>query len=188
MENDNNLEVLTTIVTALKGLDVEAQTRTLQAVMTFLGISPSIQTPVANINSNSTANSRSNTISFSEDRDISPKEFLKEKMPHTDVERVACLAFYLTHYRNMPFFKTLDISTLNTEAAQPKLSNATYAVDNATKAGLLVQAGKGNKQISAVGEMFVQALPDRDAAKNSLSANRVRRRSKKAPLKKNGNK
>src|SRR5258708_3272898 len=80
-----------------------------------------------------------------------------------DVERVACLAFYLTHYRETPEFTTLDISKINTEAAQRKLANATVAVNNASQYGYLVPAGKGMKQISASGERYVQALPDYEA-------------------------
>jgi hypothetical protein len=117
--------------------------------------------------------------SFSEDRTQSAKEFLRDKRPSTDVDRVACLAYYLTHYRDTPHFKTLDISTLNTEAAQPKLTNASMAVDNATKAGLLVQALKGAKQLSAAGETYVQHLPDREAARENLKAVAVRRKSRR---------
>ena len=116
---------------------------------------------------------------FSEDRTISPKEFLREKQPRTDVERVACFAYYLTHYLNTPHFKTLDISKLNTDAAQAKFSNPSKAVDNAAIAGYLVPASKGNKQLSAAGEQFVQALPDRDAAKTAMALARPRRRAKR---------
>ena len=35
---------------------------------------------------------------------MSPKDFLMEKAPNTDVERIACLAYYLTHYRSTPHF------------------------------------------------------------------------------------
>lgn len=116
---------------------------------------------------------------FSEDRSMSPKDFIMEKQPRTDVEKVACLAYYLTHYKNTPHFRTLDISKMNTDAAQPKFSNAAMAVDNATKSGYLVPATKGNKQLSARGEQFVQALPDRDAAKEVMSNTRIRRRTRK---------
>lgn len=179
MQNDNNIEVLTTIVSALKGLDSDAQKRTLQAVITFLGIPWSSQELNYPVKVSDENNNVKNDISFSANRNMSPKDFLRDKSPITDIERIACLAYYLTHYRDLPHFKTLDLSTLNTEAAQPKLSNPTVAVDNATKAGLLVQAGKGNKQISAAGEVFVQILPDRDAAKASVANKRVKRRSKK---------
>jgi hypothetical protein len=118
----------------------------------------------------------STNTGFSEDRTISPKQFMFQKQPKTDIEKVICLAYYLTHYRDTPHFKTLDISKLNTEAAQIKFSNPAVAVDNATKAHLLVPATKGNKQISSLGEQFVLVLPDRDRAREVLSQHRPRKR------------
>ena len=73
-------------------------------------------------------------------------------------------------------FKTIDLSKLNTEAAQIKFSNTAFSVVNATNAGLLASAGKGAKQLSAMGERYVDALPDRTAAKEILSSMRIRRR------------
>jgi hypothetical protein len=122
------------------------------------------------------------TASFSEDRTLSAKEFILEKKPVTDSERVACLAYYLTHYQATPHFKTLDISKLNTDAAQIKFSNAAQAVENATKAGLLVQATKGQKQLSANGEIYVQALPDRVAARDAIAHARRRKSRTKTKL------
>src|SRR5262249_25040747 len=152
MEENNkpNREILNVILGALEGLDPEAQKRTLQAVATFLGISQLAETPI-------TSKTVSQGISFSENRDMSPKEFMREKSPKTDIERIACLAYYLTYYKLTPHFKTRDLSNLNTEAAQPKFSNAAFAVVNATNAGLLVPAVKGTKQLSSSGELFVQA-------------------------------
>jgi hypothetical protein len=106
---------------------------------------------------------------------------MAQKQPKTDVERVACLAYYLTHYRDTPHFKTLDISKLNTEAAQVKFSNPTVAVDNATKMTYLVPATKGNKQLGLIGEQFVLALPNRDKAKEVMSQARPRRKSRRQP-------
>jgi hypothetical protein len=111
---------------------------------------------------------------------LSPKAFLIEKRPQSDVERIACLAYYLTHYRDEPTFKTLDLSKLNTEAAQIKLSNPTRAVDNAAGAHFLIPAGQGKKQLSAIGELYVQALPDRSAARDAI-ADLKKRRSKSRP-------
>ena len=74
----------------------------------------------------------------------------------------------------------MDISKLNTEAAHVKLSNTAYTVANAANAGLLVSAGKGAKQISAMGERFVEALPDHNAAKEVKSSMKPRRGRKKA--------
>ena len=39
-------------------------------------------------------------------KDLTPKQFLAQKKPENNYERVACLAYYLTHYREMLHFKT----------------------------------------------------------------------------------
>jgi hypothetical protein len=119
------------------------------------------------------------TDRFSKEQSLSPKEFLLKKQPRSDVERVACLGYYLAHYRDQPSFKTFDISKLNTEAAQTKLSNAAYAVNNANKCGYLAPALKGMKQLSAIGEIYVEALPDREAAAAALAHARPKRTSKR---------
>ncbi len=152
----------------------ESRQRLIQSLATFFDL------PQATTSGVSTTGNKRDGIPFSEERALSPKEFLFEKKPQSDVERVTVLAYYLTHYRDTPYFKTLDISKLNTEAAQAKFSNPAYAVDNATKYGYLVPAGKASKQLSAAGELFVQALPDREAAKTAMQNARPKRRSKKA--------
>jgi hypothetical protein len=105
---------------------------------------------------------------------------MMDKRPVTDIERVSALAYYLTHYRGQAFFKTLDISQLNTEAAQIKLSNPSVALDNAIRAGLISQATKGTRQLSASGELYVQALPDREAAREAIKHVRPRRKARRS--------
>lgn len=117
---------------------------------------------------------------FGDRTELPPKEFMFQKQPRTDIERIACLAYYLTHYRDTRQFKTIDLSKLNTEGAQIKFSNTAFAVVNATNAGLLVAAEKGCKQLSAVGELYVEALPDRDRAKEVMANAQIRRRRKSA--------
>lgn len=105
----------------------------------------------------------------------SPKDFLFQKGPQTDVERVACLAYYLTHHRDTNHFKTIDISKLNTEAAQRKFANAATSVSNAMQGGFLAPVGRGMKLLTAEGERYVEALPDRAAARAALGKRRARR-------------
>ena len=178
-----DVEALSTIVGILKQLEPDVQRRVLQSVQMFLGV------PENGRLHESEAFPSSRPLSgqdFSRDRTLSTKEFLRDKHPVTDVDRVACLAYYLAHYRDMPHFKTIDISSLNTEAAQPKFSNASVAVDNARATGYLVPGTKGAKQISAAGEKFVELLPDREAAREAFRTFRPRRSNRRQPASRNG--
>jgi hypothetical protein len=179
------LEVFNKIVPALRALPSDTQLRVLKAAITFLGLGDLILQFNRASQGKTLVPSAVTQGSFSEDRTLSPKEFMVEKKPITDIERIACLAYYLTHYRDTPHFKTLDLSKLNTEAAQIKFSNPSVAVDNATSANLLVQAGKGNKQISSIGELYVQALPDRVAARDAIAHSRPRRKSRRGAANEN---
>jgi hypothetical protein len=106
-------------------------------------------------------------ISF-EDNSISAKQFMGQKQPKSDVERVACLAFYLTHYKQTPQFKTVELTHLNAEAAQPRLSNASFTARNAVSQQYLAPAGGGRKQITLRGEALVKALPNRSDVQDAL--------------------
>jgi hypothetical protein len=182
----NEVEQLQTLIGTLSPLDPEARLRLLQTVITFLNIDgvyvgsgSARQGSSPSAPSLPTQNPQTTPGGgFSNRPNISVKEFLLDKEPQTDVERAACLGYYLTHYRNTPEFKTLDISKLNTEAAQVKFSNPAFAVDNATKLGFLVPASRGMKQLGALGERYVRALPDRDAAKEIRSKIRIRKTKK----------
>jgi len=169
------------ILQTLSSFDNSTIERIIHSVAAFYGISlrgsSQVARPSSSFQAATTGATGDNT--FSEDRTTTPKQFMFEKQPKTDVEKVACLGYYLTHYRNTPHFKTLDISKLNTEAAQIKFSNPADALDNALKQNYLAQGTKGNKQLSAVGELFVQALPDREKAKEIMATARPRRKARK---------
>lgn len=115
-----------------------------------------------------------------------PKTFMAGKRPTTDLERVACLAYYLTHHRGTQAFKTKALSELNVEAAGGKFSNISATAQNAARPahGLLSAAVGGNKQITARGEALVEALPDRDKAKAALDDHPAKKPRKKRARKK----
>lgn len=165
------------VISRVLDFDDDTRRRIFRTAETFLfGVNPTpVLRPMGQEVGESPKGLSVRATSFAESEELSPKDFLFRKQPQTDVDRVACLAYFLTHYRDTPHFKTVDISLLNTEAAQVKFSNAAYAVVNATNAGLLVSAGKGAKQLSAQGERYVEALPDRAAAKEILASIRSRR-------------
>ncbi|HVQ94688.1 MAG TPA: hypothetical protein VMU51_26865 [Mycobacteriales bacterium] len=113
------------------------------------------------------------------------RDFVMSKRPANSAERIACLAYYLTHYRGQRAFKAPDLATLNTEAAQPKFGNASRDVDNADRtSGYLVSAGNNQKQLSPRGEAVVLALPDRDAVGLAQKNHPIKRRTKKSSPKK----
>ncbi|HBM91200.1 MAG TPA: hypothetical protein DD400_04925 [Rhodospirillaceae bacterium] len=103
----------------------------------------------------------------------SPKVFMSQKRPSSEIERMTCLAYYLAKHRDVHAFKTKDISKLNLETALPPFSNAAVFARNATQAGYLAKAGGGQKQITILGEEMVKALPDREKVKAAIDANKL---------------
>lgn len=173
--------VLQRLITDLSPLSEDARQRLINTVCTFLGLAAPVRAGAASVSpSRQHSSDRTPSFQFSEEEAPSVKQFMHDKAPRTDVERVACLAYYLAHYRGSPHVKTKDITALNTESAHRPFSNTAFAVDNATKTGYLVPSIKGSKQISAYGERFVEALPDREAAKEVMNLARAGRRGKNA--------
>lgn len=173
------------VIHRLEDLDNEARRSVFRRALGFfeldIALSPSpIRRPQSDRDTTPTQQGSANggAPHFGDRAELPPKEFMFQKQPRTDIDRIACLAYYLTHYRDTRHFKTIDLSRLNTDAAQIKFSNTAFAVVNATNAGLLVAAEKGTKQLSAIGELYVEALPDRDKAKEVFASARVRRRRK----------
>jgi len=174
----NEMDALQALMNIFEKLTPESRAKMIKTISTFFEIeNPQLATAQApTMRSVGRTNEFGGESIFSQDRTMSPKEFLLEKSPSTDVERVACLAYYLTHYRDTAHFKTIDISKLNTEAAQRKFSNAAKAVDNAARSEFLVPSTKGNKQLGAFGEVFVQELPDRTAARAAVAKIKPKRK------------
>ncbi len=166
MDERMDSKALIDIIKILEPLDEEDKIRVLNSVLAFLNVDMSIASQNKQIQQNfSEKNSLPQKVGFSENISMSPKEFLLEKKPKTAVEKIACLAYYLTYYRDMPHFKTNHLSELNTEAAQPKFTNIVSSAKNALSLHYLAASSKGQRQLSAMGEQFVQILPDYEAAK-----------------------
>ena len=164
--NDQNIyAVVDKVIQDLLPLDPYSRLRVYRTIGTFFGFEDSYPKVAGNVDSR-IPGSISREPQFSSSDELTPKEFMLQKKPNTNVERAVCLAYYLAHYRNIRYFKNTDINKLNTEAAQIKLSNVSYAVKDAVRAGYTTTATKDMKQLTAPGEQYVEALPDRDAAKS----------------------
>lgn len=179
-EPNREFDAFSKIIASIALFDKPTQAHILQSVANFLKLEFAVpalapaqgQTPVR-------SPAGTTKLPFSQTEDMAPKDFLILKDPKTNVERVACLAYYLTRYRDIKHFRTLDLSKINTEAAQPKFANAAYTLTNAVRSGLIVPAPGGLRQLGSLGEQFVDALPDRDAAQAILRNRRGRRLSKR---------
>jgi len=185
MDDQNSIDerqVVKQVLDLLAGLEKEARVRVMKTVVTYFDIPLDLSAKAtASISTSAQFGEKDRAQTFSGHRTLTPKDFMFEKAPHTDVDRVVCLGYYLSHYADKPHFKTIDISTLNTEAAQRKLTNATYAINNAVQSGYFVAARGGDKQLSAMGEQYVEALPDREAAKIVVQRLRPRRGKRQKP-------
>lgn len=183
-DHQDEIKVVNEIMSMLSSLGEESRMKVLHTVGTFFKYDQNFTNNNSMASSIQTVQHKDSylptAVPYSESLEPAPKEFLREKGPQSDVERVACLAYYLTHYRNTPEFKTLDLSKLNTEAAQPKFSNPSKSAGNALQYGYLAPSSKGFRQISAVGEDFVRALPDRSMAKEQMQKSRPKRKAKKS--------
>ena len=164
----------------LIAFDKDSRVRIYRTIGTFFGFDGAEPRRSGQADASGAPEGASREPHFSSASELAPKEFLFEKRPSTDVDRVACLAYYLTHHRGNAHFKTTDISKLNTEAAQVKFSNPSAALNNAIRSGLLTAASQGKRQLTAHGEKYVEALPDRTVARQFLSQARPRRSRKKS--------
>jgi hypothetical protein len=175
------LEALGAILKALGPLSEEARKFVLRTASDRLGISSVVHTPKERSDSVSTSNSTPQTGGL---EGTSAKDFLRAKRPLTELQRIVCLAFYLTYARGKRHFKTQDLTALNTEAAGGKFSNPSMTVQNATtQSHFLAPGPKGTKQVTALGKEYVEAMPDHDAAKTVVLSHRPRSTRRRRPAK-----
>ncbi|MDB6121427.1 MAG: polyketide synthase [Pedosphaera sp.] len=185
---DQELESLKTVLHALEPLDESQRHFVLKTTVERLKISI-LPTAAGNhqgqpngeaspngvaIQSGGTTVTNSNNGSITSQ---TAKQFLKAKQPKTDVLRIACLAYFSTHAKNQPHFKTEDLIQLNTDAGGTKLSNPWQTVKNAMRQnGFLAPVEKGMKQITGFGEDVVDALPSEEAVAAVLANHRKPRK------------
>jgi hypothetical protein len=115
---------------------------------------------------------------------LTPKQFVAQKKPGSNYERVACLAYYLANHRDMPHFKTSDITKLNTESAHHFTNAALFVMHATSTYHFLAAAGGGKKQITPLGEAVVEALPDRAAVTAAIAENKPARKPRRKKAKK----
>src|SRR5437016_2672472 len=110
MKGDRELEAMNTAFGALSELDADERLRVMEWLLRRLDVSGA--TAKLQVPSRVEARSPEGAPRASPLAGAAPsvRDFVAEKRPVTDVERVTCLAYYLTHYRGLPVFKTRDIT------------------------------------------------------------------------------
>jgi hypothetical protein len=173
---DSEVKAMDATWNALSGLQPDEQRRVLVWLIDKLKLSESVSlgtpgAPPVSQQGNATVGGGLGT-----GEGLAPKPFMAQKKPKTDAERMTCLAYFLTHNRATPQFKTRELTKLNEDAAGSPFSNPAVAVSNAVKEQYLAPAASGKKQITVRGEALVLALPDREKVNAALEEHRVRRR------------
>lgn len=169
------LNAMNTALEALAELDDSERQSAMRWLSETLGTSSSAA-PVQALGRH-TGGVENGSVEVEPIENLTPKQFLAGKEPSTDVERMTCLAYYLTKARDIPEFNTSDLTQLNTEAAGRRFTNAAATGKNATtKSGYLTGAGGKKRQITHLGEQIVEALPDHDAVKAILARQPKRKR------------
>jgi hypothetical protein len=163
---DKEIDAMQKALEALGGLSTDEQARVISWLSMKLGLGGAPVVP-PKVGAQAPQGARQPTGA---DEIPTAKAFFVAKRPQSDVERIACLAYYLTHYMNTVEFKTKQLSELNKkEAAQPNFSNAGRSVDHATAQNqFLTKSGAGKKRLTSRGEALVDALPGRAKVKEAL--------------------
>ena len=103
------------------------------------------------------------------------RAFIRLKKPETDVERVACLGYFLAKTAGAPGFTAKDVKQAHIDSGGSAI-NLPRALDNATRgAKYLSSRGPREKQLTTLGEDVVEALPNREAV-NLLKQKPARKR------------
>jgi hypothetical protein len=181
------LTALGAVLKALEPLEEDKQQFVLRTAMDRLGITAAASGPRSLQGSAPLGNAGSSPqLGTGILEGVTAKAFMASKRPTTDVQRMACLAYYLTHARGTTQFKTNELTKLNTDAAGDRFSNPAVAVMNATSgSGFLAPAGGGKKQITSLGEEVVGVLPDQERVKAVIAEAKTSRRKKRSTKKKN---
>jgi hypothetical protein len=102
------------------------------------------------------------------------RAFIRAKKPATDVQRVACLVYFLTQTTGQPGASAKEIGQAHTDSGASKM-NMARAIDNATRRSKYLSVRDGRqKQLTTLGEDVVDVLPDQSKVKELESAGKAR--------------
>jgi hypothetical protein len=93
-------------------------------------------------------------------KQLSIKEFVLQKRPPTDLDKILVVGYYLERYRNVSPFIAKDLEELFIEAKEPVPANINDAVNKNIEKGYIMDAKKKDSKkawtLTATGERFVE--------------------------------
>jgi hypothetical protein len=94
------------------------------------------------------------------------RAFIRLKKPDTDIERVACLGYFIVKTTGAAGFSAKEVKQAHVDSGGSAM-NFPRALDNATRRSkYLSNRGPREKQLTTLGEDVVEALPNREAVAN----------------------
>ncbi|WP_462252724.1 hypothetical protein [Ferruginibacter sp.] len=113
------------------------------------------------------------------------KDFLVQKKPHDNAEKIACIVYFLEKVQGLDGVKNMDIIQGNKDGRQPSFSNASVFINHAiSRQHFLTSIGGSKKALSAKGEAIVNALPEREAVSKALAEHASKKKTAKKSTKK----
>ena len=175
------LKAIEVIVKELQKLDEGDRPDVISFALKQVGLTPPTNLNSPQSDSNIAGGSQSTGL------DMSMADFVKNKSPKNEYQRVAVIAYYREYKQSKKEFKNAEMSQANTqEARQPKISNITDVVTKARDRYkfLTKGAGRATRQLSTQGADIVNALPDQEAVKKLIASAKSRKPRKKKKEKK----
>jgi hypothetical protein len=184
-KNPSEVEAVNQVHQALEPFDPVARSRILRAVTSLLEVASNNGDRGFQIAPNPSIEGARSTITNT--NTTSPLQtkidaFISERRPANTYQRLACLAYYLEHHDQKTDFTGKDLDKANSDARQPRISNMSMFLNDATnKYGFFTAVGGGKKRLTSRGAAVVQALPDQAAVKQALQNHLPPRRSGRRP-------
>ena len=181
----SELEAVQQVHGALESFDAQGRARILRSVTSLLEVSAfggQSNDPASAAQAVSSSTSQAQAGDGTIPQQMRIDTFVASKRPTTTYQRLACLAYYLEHHDQTTELSGKDLTKANAAARQPKISNVTvFLSDATTKYGFFAAVGGGKKTLTSRGAAMVGALPDQAAVKQTLQEHPAPRRSGRRP-------
>jgi hypothetical protein len=117
MDDGEAGEVLNAVIQSLGRLPADSRLRVIKAILSFYELGAEhleVKRPIESSFAQEPAHTptMSSRPAFSSDTSVSPKQFLIQKQPKTDVEIIACLAYYLTHLYGLAAYRKREFARI----------------------------------------------------------------------------